>query len=56
MSLQDGGTALTPGLTWSPTGHLTANLDAILLLGPEQSEYRLSPLRSALQTRVKVIW
>ena len=56
VSLQDGGTALTPGLTWAPTGHLTANLDAILLLGPEQSEYRLSPLRSALQTRVKVIW
>jgi hypothetical protein len=56
VSLQDGGTALTPGLTWSPTGHLTANLDAIVLLGPEESEYRLSPLRSALQTRVKVIW
>jgi hypothetical protein len=56
VSLQDGGTALTPGLTWSPTGHLTANLDAILLLGPDDSEYRLSPLRGALQTRVKVIW
>ncbi|HET9316496.1 MAG TPA: hypothetical protein VFQ51_12965 [Vicinamibacteria bacterium] len=56
VSLQDGGTALTPGLTWSPTGRLTANLDAILLLGPDDSEYRLSPLRGALQTRVKVIW
>jgi hypothetical protein len=56
VSLQDGGTALTPGLTWSPTGHLTANLDAILLLGADDSEYRLSPLRGALQTRVKVIW
>lgn len=56
VSLQDGGTAVTPGVTWSPTGHLTANLDAILLLGPEESEYRLSPLRGALQTRVKVIW
>jgi hypothetical protein len=56
VELSDGGTALTPGLTWSPTGRLTANLDAILLFGPDASEYRLSPLRGALQTRVKVIW
>jgi hypothetical protein len=56
MELSDGGTALTPGLTWAPTGHLTANLDAILLLGSPDSEYRLSPLRGALQTRVKVMW
>jgi hypothetical protein len=56
LALSDGGTALTPGLTWSPTGHLTANLDAILLFGPDDSEYGMSPLRSALQTRVKVIW
>lgn len=56
LALSDGGTALTPGLTWSPTGHLTANLDAILLFGPDDSEYGMSPLRSALQTRVKVVW
>lgn len=56
VGLGDGGTAVTPGLTWSPTGNLTANLDAVLLLGPERSEYRLAPLRGAVQTRVKVIW
>ena len=56
VALSDGGTALTPGVTWSPTGHLTANLDAILTFGPDDSEYRLSPLRGALQTRVKVVW
>jgi hypothetical protein len=56
VGLGDGGTAVTPGLAWSPTGNLTANLDAVLLLGPELSEYRLAPLRGALQTRVKVIW
>lgn len=56
VELADGGTALTPGIAWSPTGHVTANLDAIVLLGPDDSEYRLSPLRGALQTRVKVIW
>jgi hypothetical protein len=56
VGLSDGGTALTPGLTWSPTGHLTAQVDAVVLLGPDDSEYRLAPLRGALQTRVKVAW
>jgi hypothetical protein len=56
VSLSDGGTALTPGVAWSPTGRLTANLDAVILLGPSDSEYRLAPLRTALQTRVKVLW
>lgn len=56
VSLSDGGTALTPGVAWSPTGRLTANLDAVLLLGPGDSEYRLAPLRGAVQTRVKVNW
>jgi hypothetical protein len=56
VTLSDGGTALTPGVAWSPAGRVTANLDAVLLLGPSDSEYRLAPLRTALQTRVKVLW
>lgn len=56
VGLDDGGTALTPGVAWSPRGNLTVNLDGVVLLGPDDSEYRLTPFRGALQTRVKVLW
>lgn len=56
VGLDDGGTALTPGVTWAPRGNLTVNLDGVVLLGPSDSEYRLTPFRGALQTRVKVLW
>jgi hypothetical protein len=56
VGLADGGTALTPGLTWAPRGNLTVNLDGVILLGPGDSEYRLTPFRGAVQTRVKVLW
>jgi hypothetical protein len=56
VGLDDGGTALTPGVTWAPRGNLTVNLDGVVLLGPDDSEYRLTPFRGAVQTRVKVLW
>jgi hypothetical protein len=54
LGLTDGSVALTPGLLWSPRGDLDLELDAITLLGPQSSEFRLAPLRTALQARVKV--
>lgn len=54
LGLSDGSLALTPGVQWSPRGDLQLALDAITLLGPEESEFRLAPLRTALQARVKV--
>ena len=56
VGLDDGGTALTPGVVWAPRGNLTVNLDGVVLLGPDDSEYRLSPFRGALQARMKVLW
>ena len=56
VGLDDGGTALTPGVVWAPRGSLTVNLDGVVLLGPDDSEYRLSPFRGALQARMKVLW
>jgi hypothetical protein len=54
LGLSDGSVALTPGLAWSPRGDLELELDAITLLGPQTSEFRLAPLRTAVQARVKV--
>jgi hypothetical protein len=56
LGLDDGAFALTPGLGWAPRGNVTLNLDAVLLLGPEDSEYRLAPVRGALQARLKVLF
>jgi hypothetical protein len=56
FGLDDGAFALTPGVGWAPRGNVTLNVDAILLLGPDQSEYRLAPLRGALQARLKVLF
>ncbi len=54
LGLSDGSVALTPGVQWSPRGDLALELDAVTLLGPQTSEFRLAPLRTALQARVKV--
>jgi len=54
LGLSDGSLALTPGLEWAPRGDLTLAVDAITLLGPAESEFRLAPLRTALQARLKV--
>jgi hypothetical protein len=56
VGLDDGAWALTPGVGWAPRGNVTLNVDAILLLGPPESEYRVSPLRSALQARLKLLF
>ena len=53
LGLSDGGAALTPGLAYSPRGDLTFSVDAVLLLGPERSEYRLAPFRAAVQARMR---
>jgi hypothetical protein len=56
LGLSDGGLALTPGITFAPRGDVTTHLDAMLLLGSAQSEYRLSPVRGAVQARVRVLF
>ncbi len=56
LGLDDGAFALTPGVGWAPRGNVTLNLDAVLLLGPDESEYRLAPVRGALQARLKVLF
>jgi len=56
IGLDDGAFALTPGVGWAPRGNVTLNLDAVLLLGPDESEYRLAPVRGALQARAKVLF
>jgi hypothetical protein len=54
LGASDGGVALTPGVSYAPREDTSLGLDAVLLLGPETSEYRLAPLTGALQARVKV--
>ena len=54
MGLSDGGLALTPGVSWAPRPDTTLGLDGVVLLGPQDSEYRLAPVKGALQARVKV--
>lgn len=56
VGLSDGGVAVTPGLTWAPRGNLTLSVDAVVLLGPDASEYRLAPLRGAVQARLKALF
>lgn len=56
VGLSDRGLALTPGATWAPRGDLTVHVDAILILGPDDAEYRLAPLRGALTTRARVLF
>ena len=53
-SLTDGGVALTPGVSYAPTGRVTMSADGLLPLGPAGSEYRVSPVRGGVITRVKV--
>ena len=56
VGVSDGALALTPGVGWAPRGNVTLNVDAILLFGPDESEYRLAPLRGALQARLRVLF
>jgi hypothetical protein len=52
----DGGLALTPGIVYAPRGDMTLHLDAIVPVGPEDSEYRLAPVRAAVQARVRALF
>jgi hypothetical protein len=54
--LSDGGIALTPGVAYAPRGNVTIQLDAVVVLGPDDSEYRLAPVHGSLQTRVRVLF
>jgi hypothetical protein len=56
IGVSDGSVALTPGVGWAPRGDVTFNIDAVLLLGPDESEYRLAPVRGSLQARVKFLF
>jgi hypothetical protein len=56
LGLGDGGLALTPGIVYAPRGDLTVHLDAILPVGPDDSEYRLAPVRAAVQARVRALF
>ncbi len=52
LGIDDGGLALTPGVSFAPSGSVTIGVDGIVLLGPQSSEYRLAPVRGALQSRL----
>jgi len=56
VGLSDGGVALTPGVGYAPRGNLTINVDGVLLVGPADSEYRLAPVKGAVQARVKLLF
>jgi hypothetical protein len=56
VGLSDGGVAFTPGLVYAPRGDVTLHLDAILPVGPDDSEYRLAPVRAAVQARVRALF
>ena len=56
LGASDGGLALTPGIVYAPRGDVTVHLDAIVPLGPADSEYRLPPVRAAVQARVRALF
>jgi hypothetical protein len=56
FGVDDGSLALTPGVGWAPRGNFTLNVDAVVLLGPDESEYRLAPVRGALQARLRILF
>lgn len=51
--LSDRGLILTPGLAYAPTGNVQMSLDIVLLFGPAAAEYKLAPIKRALQARLK---
>jgi hypothetical protein len=52
LGASDGGIALTPGIVYAPRGDVTVHVDAILPFGPDDAEYRLPPVKAAVQARV----
>lgn len=51
--LADRGLIVTPGLAYAPSGNVQMSLDLVLLFGPEAAEYKLAPLKRAVQARMK---
>ena len=51
--LADRGLILTPGLAYAPSRNVQMSLDLVLLLGPEDAEYKLAPIKRAIQARLK---
>lgn len=54
--LSDGGMALVPGVAFAPRGDVTLQVDGVVFLGPEDSEYRWTPVSGAVQARLKVMF
>lgn len=53
-ALGDGGVVLTPGVSYAPSGRVTLQADGFVPFGPAGAEYRLSPVRAGVVTRLKV--
>lgn len=53
IGLSDRGLILTPGLAYAPSRNVQMSLDLVLLLGPEDAEYKLAPIKRAIQARLK---
>jgi hypothetical protein len=53
IGLSDRGFIATPGLAYAPSRNVQMSLDVVLLFGPEDSEYKLAPIKRALQARLK---
>jgi len=53
IGLSDRGFIVTPGLAYAPSRNVQMSLDVVLLFGPEDSEYKLAPIKRALQARLK---
>ena len=53
IGLSDRGLIVTPGLAYAPTRNVQMSLDLVLLFGPEDAEYKLAPIKRALQARLK---
>ena len=56
LGLSDGAAAFTPGVSFAPRGDLTFTVDGVILRGPERSEYRIAPLKGAVQARLKFLF
>jgi hypothetical protein len=53
IGLSDRGLIVTPGLAYAPSRNVQMSLDLVLLLGPEDAEYKLAPIKRAFQARLK---
>lgn len=53
VGLSDRGLIVTPGLAYAPSRNVQMSLDLVLLFGPEDAEYKLAPIKRAVQARLK---